>query len=85
MSPEENEVASWHEFARHHQCRANGASVSTNEFSPTQPKDCNVKLSFKPAGLAEAQSKPGIEMVYPEPCKELRKRPQLFLAGTAPY
>ena len=33
----------------------------------------------------EPQSKPGIKMVYPEACKELRRRPQLFLAGTAPY
>ena len=34
---------------------------------------------------SESQSKPGIKMVYPEPCKELRRRSQLFLAGTAPY
>ena len=33
----------------------------------------------------ESQSKPGVKMVYPEPCKELRRRPQQFLAGTAPY
>ena len=33
---------------------------------------------------SESQSNPGIKMVYPEPCKELRRRPQLFLAGTAP-
>ena len=32
-----------------------------------------------------SQSKPGIKMVDPEPCKELRRRPQLLLAGTAPY
>ena len=33
----------------------------------------------------ESQSKPGTKMVNPEPCKELERRPQLFLAGTAPY
>ena len=32
----------------------------------------------------ESQSKPGIDMV-PEPGRELRRRPQLFLAGTAPF
>ena len=44
-------------------------------------------LPAGPGGLeaGESQSKPGIKMVYPEPCKELRRRPQLFLAGTAPY
>ena len=39
--------------------------------------------------LGESQSKPvtkpGTKMVYPEPCKELRRRPQLFLAGVVPY
>ena len=29
-------------------------------------------------GEHESQSKPGIQMVYPEPCEELRRRPQLF-------
>ena len=24
-------------------------------------------------------------MVYPEPCKELRRRPQLFMVGVVPY
>ena len=32
----------------------------------------------------ESQSKPGIQTVYPEPCEELKRRPQLVLAGTAP-
>ena len=36
-------------------------------------------------GSVESQSKPGIKMVYPEPCKELRRRPQLFMAGIVPY
>ena len=29
----------------------------------------------------ESQSKRGTKMVYPEPCKELRRRPQLFVVG----
>ena len=34
----------------------------------------------------ESQSKPGIKMVViPEPCKEFRRRPQLFLIGIVPY
>ena len=33
----------------------------------------------------ESQSKPGTKMVDPEPCKELRRRPQLFIAGIVPY
>ena len=33
----------------------------------------------------ESKSKPAIEMGDPEPCKELRRRPQLFLAGIVPY
>ena len=37
------------------------------------------------ACLFESKSKPGIEIVYPEPCKELRRRPQLFMAGSDPY
>ena len=28
---------------------------------------------------------PGIELVDPEPCKELPRWPQLFLAGIVPY
>ena len=35
-----------------------------------------------PESPFESQSKPSIEMVYSEPCIELRRRPQLFLAGT---
>ena len=33
----------------------------------------------------ESQSKPGTKMVYPEPCQELRRRPQLVMAGIVPY
>ena len=33
----------------------------------------------------ESQSKPGTQMVDPEPCKELRRRPQLYVAGIVPY
>ena len=33
----------------------------------------------------ESQSKPGIKMVYPEQCTGLRRRPQLFMVGIAPY
>ena len=33
----------------------------------------------------ESQSKPGIKMVDPEPCKEIQRLPQLFLAGIVPY
>ena len=32
----------------------------------------------------ESQSKPGIKMLYPELCKDLRRRPQLFMAGSLP-
>ena len=42
------------------------------------------KLHPPPKMTYESQSKPGTKMVCPEPCKELRRRPQLFLAGTAP-
>ena len=35
--------------------------------------------------LLESQSKPGIKMVDPEPCKEIQRRPQLFMAGIVPY
>lgn len=31
----------------------------------------------------ESQSKPGTEKVYPNPCKKIKRRLQLFLAGTA--
>ena len=31
------------------------------------------------------KSKPGTKMVDPEPCKELSRRPQLFMAGILPY
>ena len=34
---------------------------------------------------AESQSTPGTKMVNPETCRELRRRPQLFPTGTAPY
>ena len=33
----------------------------------------------------ESQSKPGTQMVNLEPCKELERRPQLFMAGIVPY
>ena len=33
----------------------------------------------------ESQSKPGTKMVDPEACKELRRRPQLYMAGIGPY
>ena len=33
----------------------------------------------------ESQSKPGTKMVDPEPCKELRRRPRLFMAGIVLY
>ena len=36
-------------------------------------------------GTCESQSKPGSKMVDPEPCKESRRRPQLFVAGIVPY
>ena len=36
-------------------------------------------------GACESSSKPGINMVNPEPCKELRRRPQLFMVGSIPY
>ena len=32
----------------------------------------------------ELQSKPGIKMVDPEPCKEIHRQPQLFMAGIVP-
>ena len=35
--------------------------------------------------LKGSKSKPGIKMVYPEPCKEFRRRPQLFMVGIIPY
>ena len=37
------------------------------------------------ASHIESQSKPGVKMVFPEPCKALRRRPQLFMAGIVPY
>ena len=37
------------------------------------------------AKTCESQSKPGTKMVDPEPCKELRRRPQLYIAGIVPY
>ena len=33
----------------------------------------------------ESQSKPGTKMAHPEPCKELRRRPQLLMVGIVPY
>ena len=36
-------------------------------------------------GLNESQSKPGTKMVNPEPCKEMKRRPQPFMAEIAPY
>ena len=42
----------------------------------------SVAIAFS---ASESQSKPGIKMVYPEPCKEVRRRPQLFLVGIVPY
>ena len=33
----------------------------------------------------ESQSKPGFEVVDPEPGKELRRQPQLFMVGIVPY
>ena len=39
---------------------------------------------FQPIESLESQSKPGTKMGYPQPCKELRMRPQLFLAGIVP-
>ena len=33
----------------------------------------------------ESQSKPGTGMVHPDPGKEFRRRPQLFLVGIVPY
>ena len=32
----------------------------------------------------ESKWKPGIKMVYPDPRKELRRRPQLFMVGSVP-
>ena len=37
-----------------------------------------------PGRSGESQAKPGTEMVSPEPCKELQRRPQPFPAGAAP-
>ena len=34
---------------------------------------------------SESFSKPGTKMVNPEPCKELKRRPHLFMAGIVPY
>ena len=53
---------------------------SANEANHRKPR-----VPYRERCPVESQSKPGIKMVYPEPCKELRRRPQLFLAGTAPY
>ena len=36
-------------------------------------------------GSPESQSKPGIEMLDPEPCKEIQRRLHLFMAGIVPY
>ena len=48
---------------------------------------CKRSFTLRPCPFpsSESPSKPGTKMVNPEPCKELERRPQLFLAGTAPY
>ena len=37
------------------------------------------------AAYVSYNQNPVLKMVNPEPCKELRRRPQLFLAGIGPY
>ena len=47
-----------------------------------------VQICYRPfcaTKPVESQSKPGTMVVIPEPCKELRRRPQLFMAGIVPY
>ena len=59
------------------------SSRETKEARGEKTKKNKQRNKHGPPG--ESQSKPGIEMAYPEPCKELRRRPQLFRAKTAPY
>ena len=53
-------------------------SCGGNERSGTSGQGCALRELFWSQGKPiESQSKPGSKMVYPEQCKELRRRPQL--------
>ena len=56
--------------------------VSSPTFRLQSAQTCLIEAGIGTRG--ESQSKPGINMVDPEPCKELRRRPQLFPAGIVP-
>ena len=51
------------------------------------PKTQSTRLRPLPAPKLSARTaaKAGIKKIYPEPCKELRRRPQLFMVGSVPY
>ena len=59
-----------------------------HQLAPTaqiesQPKPIGMK--WHTPNPCHSQSKPGIKMVDPEPCKEIRRRLQLFMVGIVPY
>ena len=44
-----------------------------------------IQVFFEPEPQILGLGKPGIRMVYPNPCKGIERRPRLFLAGTVPH
>ena len=42
-------------------------------------------LPIFPSTSSKSPSKPGIQMLYPEPCKEFRRRLHVFMVGIVPY
>ena len=58
-------------------------TVELSELLAVQGQD--LEELYELQHLSHHQNPVITKMVHPEPCKELRRRPQLFLAGTAPY
>ena len=84
------------ETARHLQASpsSSGAALAMENHKSSPIREPTEAPSYRTAATSkqkpELKSKsvnqnPVLKWVYPDPCKELSRRPQLFLAGTAPY
>ena len=59
--------------------------IHSQPIHPGNAISCRKQIRDFTQAPPESPSKPGIKMVYPEPCKELRRRPQLLIAEIVPY
>ena len=54
-----------------------------NPYAKPQAQENSLQLTH--FSSLESQSEPGTKIVYPEPCKEFRRRPQLCMVGIVLY